>query len=383
MASEPTLDLQRLAAPIGDDRPTGVYLKEADYPRLQAAKDLRSAAVAAERKQRELAMYTEEDLLEIPEADRQIEPPDWRAVRDACCEILSDHSKDLWVAAWLVEANARLAGFAGLRDGFLLVRDLAESFWGDLYPPADEDEGYIDTVAQLTSLNGEDGPGTLIVPIQEIPLIPGHPEASFATYRQATGGGGQVAMSEAEFFAATRQVDPARLRDLEDDLAAAIEAFAGMNAALESRCGSHDGLPVAPPSSHIRSTLEEIRRTLGLLTRDVLSGGAVAGVEDAGDADDTAGGGSPAPGGLTRTGVDPAQVQVNNREDAFRMLLKASEFFRKTEPHSPVSYMLQQAVRFGRMELPDLLKELISDEDVLRRFAERTGVEVRTDDDDD
>lgn len=389
MASEPTLDLQRLAAPIGDDRPTGVYLKEADYPRLQAAKDLRSAAVAAERKQRELAMYTEDDLLEIPEADRQIEPPDWRAVRDACCEILSDHSKDLWVAAWLVEANTRLAGFAGLRDGFRLVRDLAESFWGDLYPPADEDEGYIDTVAQLTSLNGEDGPGTLIVPIQEIPLIPGHPEASFATYRQATGGGGQVAMTEAEFFAATRQVDPARLRDLEEDLVAAMEAFAGMNAALESRCGSQEGMPVAPPSSQIRSTLEEIRRTIGLLTRDVLSGGAAAGMAADGDAADggtlgtAAAGDSAAPGGLTRAAVDPAQVQVNNREDAFRMLLKASEFFRKTEPHSPVSYMLQQAVRFGRMELPELLKELISDEDVLQRFAERTGIEVRTDDDDD
>lgn len=384
MASEPTLDLQRLAAPIREDRPAGVFLKEADYPRLQAAKDLRSAAVAAERKQRELAMYTEEDLLEIPEADRQIEPPDWRAVRDACCQILGDHSKDLWVAAWLVEANTRLAGFAGLRDGFRLVRDLVESFWGDLYPPPDEDEGYIDTVAQLTSLNGEDGPGTLIVPIQEIPLIPGHPESSYAAYRQATGGGGQVAMTEAEFFAATRQVDPGRLRDLEEDLVAAMEAFDGMNAALESRCGSQDGMPVAPPSSQIRSTLEEIRRTMGLLTRDVLSGGSPAGIDaDTGDAGAAAVGDPAAPGGLTRAGVDPAQVQVNNREDAFRMLLKASEFFRKTEPHSPVSYMLQQAVRFGRMELPELLKELINDEDVLQRFAERTGIEVRTDDDDD
>lgn len=380
MASEPTLDLERLASPICDDAPTGVYLKQADYATFQQVKDRRSEAVAAERKVRELAMYTEDDLMEIPEEDRQVATPDWRSVRELCQTILDQRSKDLWVAAWLIEANTRVAGFAGLRDGFGLVYQLVERYWGALYPPHDEDEGYVDTVSQLASLNGDDGPGTLIVPIQEIPLIPGHPDCTFAAFRQATGGGGGD-LSEAEFYSLARQVDPSALRDAEEDIAAALEAFEAMSRSLEDRCGTHEGLPVAPPSTQIRNTLEEIRRTFRLITRDVLSGGS-------GDADEGPDGPeSPAVGtSIAAAGgksAELAQAQVHNREDAFRMLLKASEFFRKTEPHSPVSYMLQQAVRFGRMDLPDLLKELIRDEDVLKQFAERTGVEIPNEDDED
>ncbi len=382
MATDVTLDLEQLVAPISDDQPTGTYLKETDYARFQAVKDRRADAVAAERKHRELAMYTEEDLLEIPEEDRQVAAPDWRSVRELCVEILSEHSKDLWIAAWLVEANARLNGFAGLRDAFQMIHGLVENHWGALYPPHDEDEGYVDTVSQLTSLNGDDGPGTLIVPIQEIPLIPGHPESSFAAFRQATDGRGGE-MSESEFYSLARQVDPAQMRDLEEDIVAAVEAFEAMNKALESRCGTQDGMPVAPPSSQIRSVLEEIRRTFRLITRDVLSGGdSPEGGEPEVDAGAVDAAGSIAMARAQGPSVDLAQSQVNNREDAFRMLLKASEFFRKTEPHSPVSYMLQQAVRFGRMDLPDLLKELINDREVLERFAERTGIDVRSEEDD-
>ena len=378
MATEPTLDLERLTLPISDDQPTGTYLKETDYSRFQEVKDRRAAAVAAERKQRELAMYTEDDLLEMPEEDRRVEAPDWRSVQELCLEILAKRSKDLWIAAWLVEANTRLGGFAGLRDAFQLTHDLVDAYWGALYPPQDEDEGFVETVSQLASLNGDDGPGTLIVPIQEIPLIPGHPDSSFAAYRQATDGRGGD-LSEADFFSLTRQVDPAALRDWGDDISGAIDAFDALSRTLEARCGSQDGMPVAPSSSQIRNTLDEIRRTFRLITRDVLS------AEGSDDSDSDAKDDSRGETRMTHASapaVDLAQAQVNNREDAFRMLLKASEFFRKTEPHSPVSYMLQQAVRFGRMDLPELLKQLIDNEDVLKRFAERTGIEVRSEDDD-
>ena len=65
------------------------------------------------------------------------------------------------------------------------------------------------------------------------------------------------------------------------------------------------------------------------------------------------------------------------------MLMKASEFFRKTEPHSPVSYMLQQTVEFGRMDLPTLLQKLIQDSSVLKNLSERTGIPVKDDEYDD
>ncbi len=369
MPSEPTIDLDALAAPISADQPAGSYLKESDFERLQQAKDLRADAVAAERKLRELAMYDEADLLMIPEQDRHVETPNWRIVRDACLDILANHSKDLWVAAWLIEANTRLEGFAGLRDGFHLVAELVERYWSDIHPPADEDEGYLGTVSQLTSLNGSDSDGTLILPIYESPLIPGNWQLCYSSYRQATkGSGGDV--TEAQFYTAARATDVDKLRAHHEDLQAAINAFKSMNELLEQRCGVLDGVPVAPPSSQILKTLHDCQEVFALITKDIL-------VVERDDDQAT----DPDSSGLIAgsVGGDPVQTQVKNREDAFRLLLRASEFFLKTEPHSPVSYMLQQAVRFGRMQLPDLLKELITDDDVLARFAERTGIKIQRD----
>ena len=369
MASEPTLDIEQLTGPISDEAPSGTYLKQTDYDRLQTAKDLRAKAVGAERKERELMLYSEEDLEMIPDQDRYVEPPDWRAVRDSCVEILANHSKDLWVASWLVEANTRLHGFAGMRDSFRVIDGIVNSYWSAIHPPPDEEEGHLGTVSQLTSLNGEEGPGTLLMPIDETVVLPNDSQLTFAAYRQATEGSGGD-LTEGDFLAAAQRCDTDQLRSHGEDMQEAVDAYASMISSLEEVCGEFDGTPVAPPSSQIRNALSDCLRIFQLVTRDVLASGDPQ--DEAHDEES---------GELTVEGA-PAAIannQVTSREDAFRLLLRASEFFRKTEPHSPVSYMLQQAVKFGRMELPDLLRELINDEDVLTRFAERTGIEIPAD----
>ena len=375
MSSEPTLDIERLVAPISEEHPAGSYLKETDYALLQEAKDLRAKAVSAERKERELRLYSEEDLEMIPDQDRYVDPPDWRSVRDSCVEILETHSKDLWVATWLVEANTRLAGFAGMRDVFKVIDQITQQYWSEINPPPDEDEGYVGTVSQLTSLNGVEGQGMLIGPISEIPLLPSGPEYNAGNYRQATeGSGGDV--TEGDFLAAARSSDPDQLRAHGNSIQEAIDAYEAMIRSLEERCGEVDGTPVAPPSTQVRKALEDCQRLFNLITENILGG------EASGSGDELIEGeGGPVEAEATgvSSGGSIAQNQVSNREDAFRLLLRVSEFFRKTEPHSPVSYMLQQAVEFGRMGLPDLLKELITDEDVLTRFAERTGIEIKSD----
>jgi type VI secretion system protein ImpA len=51
-----------------------------------------------------------------------------------------------------------------------------------------------------------------------------------------------------------------------------------------------------------------------------------------------------------------------------------ADYFRQSEPHSPVSYALEQAVRWGRMPLPDLLAELIPDESARTNMLRMTGI---------
>ena len=380
MASEPTLDLDRLVAPISEDSPSGPYLRNTDYDRLQKAKDLRAEAVSSERKLRALALYSEDDLESLPEQDRNVDRPDWQAVVDACVEILADHSKDFWVVSWLIEANTRVGNFAGMRDGFLLACSLADMYWSEIHPPIDEEEGYLGTVSQLTSLNGEEGPGTLIAPIESLSLLPRDPYdrdspiMNLSGYRQATEAT-PGEFTEAEILQAAQAVDARELTDYGQGIQEAIEAFDQLDEIMQERCGEYEGRPVAPPSSQIRRVLEECKHAFDVVTKHL---GLGAEHESSDDQDGQIGGEST---GASGANIDPGKAQIASREDAFRMLLKTSDFFRKTEPHSPVSYMLQQAVKFGRMELPDLLQELINDEEVLKRFAERTGVEIKADND--
>ena len=70
---------------------------------------------------------------------------------------------------------------------------------------------------------------------------------------------------------------------------------------------------------------------------------------------------------------------VANREDAFKQLNEIADFFLKTEPHSPISYVLQKAVKWGNMSLPDLIEELIPDRSSREHFGELTGVVTEED----
>ncbi|MGH7127221.1 MAG: ImpA family type VI secretion system protein, partial [Planctomycetaceae bacterium] len=177
MATPDVLEFERLLAPISDEQPAGPELKEDEALSnvYYGVKDAREAARSAERQ-----------LLMAGDEGADLSPPDWRTVRERAVEALATKSKDLWIAAWLIEALCRLDGFAGLRDGFRLVREMAERYWDGIHPVPDED-GVATTVAQLTGLNGEDSEGALIAPIKLIPITePGsYDPLTFADYDKA------------------------------------------------------------------------------------------------------------------------------------------------------------------------------------------------------
>src|SRR2546425_1256477 len=152
MPSPEVLDFERLLAPIAEDAPTGADLRADPSPTslYYAIKDARSTARAAER--------------QMVGGEEGSSGADWRPVLQHGTKALAEKTKDLEITAYLIEALVRLHGFAGLRDGFRLARELGERYWDGLYPVPDE-EGVATRVAPLTGLNGEDADGTLIAPI--------------------------------------------------------------------------------------------------------------------------------------------------------------------------------------------------------------------------
>lgn len=385
MATPEILDFATLLQPIREDLPAGPALKEDDRLRnvYQSVKDAREAARAAEKKLHQAAWLYADD--EDGAGASNLERPDWQKVYELATGVLARQSKDLWIAAWLIEALARLHGFAGLRDGFRLARELAEQFWDGIHPRPDE-EGYATTVAQLTGLNGADSEGALIAPIDHIPITAGGTirPLSSADYKHALEldkldserRARRVAKGAASLEMFQRAVAASEAhyyRGLLDDLQQALDEFSRLGETLEARCGtSADGYPAAPPSSAIRAALVDVRDRVQALAGDSL--GAASPSEEAASGD----GGSGENGGSAETAFSGKRAAT--REEAFRQLLQVAEFFRKTEPHSPVSYALEQAVRWGRMSLPDLLNELIADSSAREDLFRRVGLPKRDED---
>jgi len=67
-------------------------------------------------------------------------------------------------------------------------------------------------------------------------------------------------------------------------------------------------------------------------------------------------------------------LMPQDRADALCRLAAVAEYFRKTEPHSPVAYLVQRAVRWGEMPLEEWLREVIHDESVLGQLRETLGL---------
>jgi type VI secretion system protein ImpA len=359
------LDFDTLLAPLGDGSPTGQDLRADSSPNsiYYTVKDARTAARATER----------QALLDGEEAGR----PDWAPVLATGQKALAESSKDLEIAAYLIEALVRQHGFPGLRDGFHLVREMVERFWDELYPLPDED-GLETRVAPLTGLNGDDAEGTLSGPITQIPLTQGNSVGPYAHhhYQQAVAFS-QVTDREARqrridqgvvslemFERAVMETPASFFVGLVEDITSCQEEFGGLCALLDEKCGNQ-----APPSSNIRSALAGCLEVVEQMARDKLASARAVGMEEPAEVPDK---GTEA---TTAPSVRPqATGEIQSREEALRTLLKVADWFRRTEPHTPVSYALEQAVRWGRMSLPELLSELIPDDDVRQQLFKQVGI---------
>ena len=362
MASPDVLDFERLLSLISEESPAGDEFRLADR-----------AAYSEIRRMRDI----------LTKAEKTGEPPEddeakWERVFEMSERTLAEVSKDLTVAAWLVEATIRLHGFAGLRDGARLVRELLGSFWDSVHPRPDED-GLETTMQPLVGLDA-----TLPAPLANVPVTAGSSAGPYALwqYRQATEleqcdsekrqqrlADGWI--SREDFDTSVAESSPDFFRGILDDMAQSLTELQTLDTFLDDRCETdNDGYPIAPSTSHIRETVEDAIRTVRGLAKDII-----------GEDEESTGELSEADGSPAQTTVKVGPGGIASREDAFNLLLDVARFFKRTEPHSPVSYAVEQVVRWGRMSLPELLTDLVSDSSARETLFRQVGIPQVNDDD--
>ncbi|MBU6448964.1 MAG: type VI secretion system protein TssA [Rhodospirillales bacterium] len=357
------LDLEGLLAPISDDVPVGADVREDFSPaslyfKLRDARaDARAAERAADANPGEVAS-----------------PEGWRQVRNLSVEILSKQAKDLEAAAWLTEALVRSDGLAGLAFGASLLGGLAERYWEQLFPLPDED-GMETRVAPVTGLNGEGGDGTLSQPLQKLPLFKDangetvmlfqyQQSAELAAIADQKRVESRIAAGVVPYDAmrgAARAAPPGGYVLLRRDLEAARGAWAAMGEIFDRLAGRD-----APPTGRIAETLALVGEFVARYAP-----AEAATLPPEGEAEATGGAMQAEEGG------GPGKPKrLANREDALATLSEIAEYFRRTEPQSPLAYTIDEAIRRGRLSWPELIAELVRDDQVRNSILNSLGLKT-------
>lgn len=364
MASPETLDLARLLAPISPEQPAGPDLgQESVYHDLNW---LRRSVLRDESRRRNAWESTEGGSV------------DWAPVRSQCLDFLATGAKHLWVAAWLTEASLRTHGLAGLRDGLRLIGGLVRQFKdAGLHPAIDGDAA--GAGEQLSQLAGLDE--SLRAPLKEVSITgPGgyrmidylaaetlerNPSQEQKSEQIAAG-----AVTLEAFHAAAANSAPEFFRTLHEDGQECLEALEQLEETLAEAYGAKD----AASFPELKEAIGECQRFL----REIAPGGTFDASSD-GDADRArsgaaatdatgSGGSSPPDGSRTAPGEwTPAA--------AFETMEQLARYFEKTQPQSPVPYLVRLAIRWGKMPLERWLEELLSEHsDVRDELSRRLGL---------
>lgn len=359
MATSAVIDISTLSAPLPGASPVGMNLRLDSSPAsiYYKIKDLRNQARAIERKQ-------------IEDVDAEQPLAEWQKLYQLAIELFSKSSKDIEIAAWLIEALLRLYNFAGLRDGLKFYRQLLELYWENLYPPIDE-EGYQARLATFIGLNGEDTDGTLIFPITNVKLTLGKSVDSYSLWqyeqahevnqindpekRQKRIDAGAVKLPLVE--TSIEETPSSFFRDTAEELKACLDELQAIDLFFEEKCGEN-----VLSLSRIKDKLKGCLDVVKIIGKSAFENSPCDQVNNQGN-------------NQIEMSAVVSDKKILDREKAFAQILEVANFFEQNEPHSPLSYILRKAVRWGKTSLPELLAEIIHDDSALKESYKLTGIE--------
>ncbi len=346
------VDLAPLLAAIDPQQPQGTDIRQ--DPALQARYyDLKAMRRDLRHAERNLGL------------DPQTPAPEnasWQKVMQTAEQLLCHQSKDLELACWYTEAQVKGNGLAGLETGLALLSGLINTYGHQLYPTADE-EGVTTTLAPISGLNGAHRAGTLITAINLCPLF-AHGECSVSAWdiMQAQQVDDQqdavpsesdqppiLSLNDIDQIAAA--IDANQRQLYHQRLAQAMQRLAELDQALNAQFAEN-----APALGQIEATLALCQQHL--TNRLPLTE-------------------STAPKENKPQLPQEAQRQTTDRDDdrqqVMTTLSHAIGYYQQAEPHSPILWLLKRALRWASLSLPDILEEVLQNEQAHHDFSRMVG----------
>jgi type VI secretion system protein ImpA len=251
---------------------------------------------------------------------------DWDAVAQIATSLTKMLSKDLVIMSWLGEAWIRSRGLTSLPDALALATLALERYPEELHPKIKEGD-YDYRAAPLCWMAQH-----YAVLVAEAPLFIANGEhISLSQWQQ--GKLSDVPLPGAEESTVTA-------------LTASLEWLTRLNTVCQS-WPEASAPSFNPLEQKIKTCLQALGANLPEPSPPVVQEAA------------------PAPG-------KPAAFA--HRGEAYLMIKEVADYLARTEPHSPVPYLLYRAFAWGNTPLPELLNELITSDESARRLWKQLGV---------
>jgi type VI secretion system protein ImpA len=319
-----------LVQPISADQPCGENLE--DTPLLASFDAFRLFGQA-----------TSPDARQDPrdnDGKRAQAPPEWTAIRNQALAALVK-SKDLRLLTHLATASLRTDGLPAFTNALAIAARWLESYWAQAYPPVDED-----AILRRNTLNCFADPMAVIDALRRLPLVTSrqHGRFSLRDIDLATGqqqpSNGDVRPDEAQIDAAFAELPLEELQTLQRSASEGLIAIRG----IETAMAVNASIDAVPDFSPLKQQLLRIDRVLDAQLR--LRGGDERSDQIASPLNESNGG---------------APASITSRQDAIRALDAVAEFFRRTEPSSPVPLLLDRAKRLVAKNFLEVLADIAPD----------------------
>jgi type VI secretion system protein ImpA len=362
----PVIDIEALLQPISEENPAGEYLRYSGiYDQIVEAR-------------------RSDDDLNLGVWKTELKVADYRQVINLAVPALTTQTKDLQLSVWLSEALIRENGFVGLRDSLKLVTGLQEKFWDTLHPEIDEGDmesranaiSWMESIAFTLAVKGAritDGEGYSFLNWEDSKRfdIPENLDTLGSTDQQKYRDLQTQAETERRVTGDLwRKAKAATGRRFCEETYYVIEEcwtqFNELNRVIEEKFDRNQ----MPGLSGLKKALEDVHAQVKILLEekrleepDDADSGAEAETADSGE-------------GLivgAQAGVAVSTGAIQSRKEALKRLSDIADFFQKTEPHSPVSYLVARAVKWGNMPLETWLQDVIKDETVLFHLRQTLG----------
>ncbi|SEI46561.1 type VI secretion system protein TssA [Pseudomonas sp. NFR16] len=324
------------------------------------------------------ARRADPDYLTQGDWQTDLKSSDWDLTITLAAQGLAQQSKDLMLVAWLSEALAHKYHFQGITFGLTLAERILRQFWDGLYPALDE--GLEERAARLAWLKT-----TLTDVVGGLPITQGdgfgllrydesrHIENLALQNQQAM----RLALEEGKINAEIFQRSVV-LTDTEHFVRKAAEINDSLHACRQLQATADQLFGHEAPSF---ATLIEILSRAAQLAEKLLKDRGVELNAPAPQAPSEPAAAIELPNtsgsAMTMTVKDTASAPLRTtpltRDEAFTLLAGVAQFFKQTEPQSPVPYLIERAIKWGNMPLEGWLNDVIKDSNVVDGIRDVLG----------